>query len=622
VRSLSPARSSLAGLGLVVVELLARLVVGDPYPGATILLLAACALALLPFVPAQLGTPTLRAAIMPTLGLASLSILLTSASIAGVPVTELSVRLAVLAFVVAATLVAALLEPGSAMSWQPRRELAVGLTIAGIVAVAVASSGDIVYPLQVRGTDVGHYLLYAEEVEEQRHLLIDDPFAGEPGRIFADPAAVGAVYGSFLILDGLSSWTLGAGLIVLSAVSVLSVFCAGGALWGVGAGLAAASVYAVAPIRLDPMYWHGVGTTFALVFLPIVVLAIGLMLRGRRDWRTIWLLSLALVGIGAAHSTSAVVVAVFVLLVPVVDLMHRLLRRPVRGVLRSWWREGIVLPILFALLLAAVMGAGVIAHLRAQAVDLGRPVDYRFLGPDWLDGAALSGYYSWQFIGLSAVGLALVLSSSRLRRDSALLSPLALALACVLVNESWRIAFPFEYRRVVYYLAIAMVLVVGLAFLRARPTPIWIAGWVLVVAYLAQLSIGLRLPERLVESRPASPAVTGLREFRTRLDAGRVPDTDLIVSDSCLHFAVPYLLRRPTIPAFGERQVGFENRLPLARKAAAVLEGGPAGLAVARELGVGYVVVDPRCTPTVAERLDGTALIANEELEVVRLSPS
>ncbi len=228
------------------------------------------------------------------------------------------------------------------------------------------------------------------------------------------------------------------------------------------------------------------------------------------------------------------VVAVFVLLVPVVDLMHRLLRRPVRGVLRSWWREGIVLPILFALLLAAVMGAGVIAHLRAQAVDLGRPVDYRFLGPDWLDGAALSGYYSWQFIGLSAVGLALVLSSSRLRRDSALLSPLALALACVLVNESWRIAFPFEYRRVVYYLAIAMVLVVGLAFLRARPTPIWIAGWVLVVAYLAQLSIGLRLPERLVERQRLllnNPAVLSVdtrgdrnreRGYETESDPGHL----------------------------------------------------------------------------------------------------
>ena len=61
---------------------------------------------------------------------------------------------------------------------------------------------DIAYPFQARGTDWGHYLLYADEVAAQGHLLIDDPFAGEDDRIFADPPAVGAIYGSFLLLDG------------------------------------------------------------------------------------------------------------------------------------------------------------------------------------------------------------------------------------------------------------------------------------------------------------------------------------------------------------------------------------------------------------------------------------
>ena len=36
----------------------------------------------------------------------------------------------------------------------------------------------------------------------QGHLLIDDPLAGEDERVFADPPAVGATYGSVLLLDG------------------------------------------------------------------------------------------------------------------------------------------------------------------------------------------------------------------------------------------------------------------------------------------------------------------------------------------------------------------------------------------------------------------------------------
>ena len=56
------------------------------------------------------------------------------------------------------------------------------------------SSLDVATPFRAE-TDLGHYLLYADEVREQRHLLIDDPFAGEPDRVFADPQAAGAVYG-------------------------------------------------------------------------------------------------------------------------------------------------------------------------------------------------------------------------------------------------------------------------------------------------------------------------------------------------------------------------------------------------------------------------------------------
>jgi hypothetical protein len=605
----------LAAAAIVAAELLARVVSGEPYPGATLLLVTACGLALLPFVPRAIDTPTLRFAVLPALGIGGFSVLLVTVSIVGIPMTEATVRLAVLAFVVVALAAATRFEAVERGSWSPRHELVVGAVLLGLVTVALASGWDVAYPLQVRGTDLGHYLLYADQVAAQEQLLAMDPYAGEE-RLFADPASVGALYGSSLILDGISSWTLGAGLVVLSAVSVLSVFVAAGALWGSGAGLVAAAMYAVAPIRLDPMYWHGLGTTLALVFLPLAVLALGLLYRGRRDTRTIALLALALVAVAAAHSTSAIIAAALVAVALLVDLLRRP-RAP-----RSWWRDGLGRPVLVAVAAALLVGLGVVAHLREQAADLGQPVDPRFLGTDWLDRAAVGGYFSWRFLLAGAVALVLILSSRHLRRDPALLALLALACACVLVSESWRVGFPFEYRRVVYPFGIGIALLLGVASLRFRPRPAWIAAWTLAIVAVAQLSVGLRLPQRVLDGAVPDPAsVVGLRELREQLDDGRLPDGQLLVTDSCLHFGVAYLVRRPTIPAYGERQVGFENRLPLARKAATVLQGGSGGRELAQELGVDYAVVDPRCTPGVAERLDGTVVLENEELEVV-LIPS
>jgi len=64
---------------------------------------------------------------------------------------------------------------------------------------------------------------------------------------------------------------------------VLSMYAAAAALWGIGAGLSAALIYAVAPIRLEPAYWHGLGTALAMLFVPLVVMSLGLLFRGIRD---------------------------------------------------------------------------------------------------------------------------------------------------------------------------------------------------------------------------------------------------------------------------------------------------------------------------------------------------
>jgi hypothetical protein len=615
-----------APVALLVADAIARIGLGRPYPGATLLLLAACGLALVPLLPSALAAPSLRIAVLPALAIASFSVVLTTLSIIGAALTEVSIRLAVAALVLVAVAVAAIVGPrrseAASTHWDRRGEALAIVALLAVFLFALASSWDIVYPLQARGIDLWHYLLYADEVEAQQRLLIDDPFAGEPGRVFADPPAVGAVYGSFLILDGISSWTLGFGLVVVSAVSVLSVYAAAGGLWGIGAGLVAAGAYAVAPIRLDLMYWHGLGTAMALVFLPLIVLALGLMFRRQHDWRTTALLAVSLVAVAASHSTSAIVVAVLVALAPLVDLVRwSTVDDSWAGRMRSWWRDGVIRPVLTAVVAAFVVGAGVVVHLWAQASDLGRPVDFRLLGPEWLDRAAIGGYYSWPFLVIAGVALLLLVTGRSHRGDPALLAVLALALGCVVVSQLWRVHFPFEYRRSVYYLGIAMVLVIGVAFLRFKPRPVWIAVSLIAFAYVSQQSIGLRLPQRvLAGSEQRSATLSLLESFSDRLGSGELPDSFRLATDRCTLFVVPYLTRKPTLTAYDERQVGFENRLPLARKASSILDGGTEGRRLAAHLGVRYVIADPRCTPGLAARLGGMPVVETDELVIVRLA--
>jgi hypothetical protein len=214
------------------------------------------------------------------------------------------------------------------------------------------------------------------------------------------------------------------------------------------------------------------------------------------------------------------------------------------------------------------------------------------------------------------VSVALVLATRSLRRDAALVPFAALALAAVLVSQAWRLHVPFEYRRVVYYLAVAMVVVIGVASVRlGRRWPV-LAAYAVVLLAVAQVSIGLRLPERLLEgSESKSETVDALERFGAGLGQG-----DVVVADRCLGVRVPYFLRTPTLVANEEWQVGFTEGLPAARTARAILAGGDEGRRLAAEAGVRYAVVDPACTPDAAEKLDGRPVVEAPGLVIVGLT--
>ena len=595
---------------------------GGPYPGATFLLLAACGISVLPLLPPELGSPSLRVAVLPALGLGSFAILLTTVSIVGIPLTEASIRLAALALVIAlgaaATAFRQRTDPYPPVERTNGREAVAICLLIAIFTLSFAASWDVLEPFPPPGSDWGYYLLYADEIEAQDRLAAQNPYGVGEIRTLGSYPGVGAVYGSLRILDGVSSESLARGLAVAVALTPLALYAVVGALWGLGAGLLAAAAYAVAPIHLEPLYWHGLATTLGLLFLLLAVLALALMYRGRRGPHIIGLLGFSLAGVVVFHSVSAGLAAVLLAVVLFADLIRGLIARP--G-LRAWWREGMARPVLAGGAVGCVVGAGVIAHLRQQAAELGSPVSYRFYDSDWLDASTVEYYFSWAFVGLAAVGLALVVWNRRLRRDPALAAVAALVLAAVLVSQLWRLEVAFEYRRVVYYVAPALAILIGIGVRQARPRWFWAAGYALTVIYIAHLSIGFRLPERLLDDREArSETADALRELGVTLEQGG--DRPLVVADGCLGVRVPYLVKFPTTIAFEDWQVGFTKLVPEARVAKAVLEGGPEGRRLAGELGVRYAVVDPRCTPDVEADLGGTTVFRGDELVIVELRNS
>jgi hypothetical protein len=69
-----------------------------------------------------------------------------------------------------------------------------------------------------------------------------------------------------------------------------------------------------------------------------------------------------------------------------------------------------------------------------------------------------------------------------------------------------------------------------------------------------------------------------------------------IVTDQCWAFLVPWLLQRRSLAALEDWTIPFRQDLAPARQARRILYGGKEGRALARRLGVRFVVVDPKCS--------------------------
>ena len=95
------------------------------------------------------------------------------------------------------------------------------------------------------------------------------------------------------------------------------------------------------------------------------------------------------------------------------------------------------------------------------------------------------------------------------------------------------------------------------------------------------------------------------------------------MTDRCWSFQATWLLRTPTLPALEPEDIQPKAELRRARQARAVIEGTPSGLALARRLGVRYLLVDPTC-PDAEGRLNdppavGAPMYVSDRLVVLGL---
>ena len=494
-------------------------------------------------------------------------------------------------------------ERGGSHAGGPAGEEALALAVlVAAVCLALAAAWDVVGPFPSRGTDWGHYLLYAERGRGA---------GGAPGRRSVRGRARSAVRrraGSRRAVrqrpDPRRRLVPGGAaprVIAVAALAPLGVYaaCAGG-LWGIGAGLAAAAALRGRPDPTRGLCLARAATLSHCAVLPLVVLALGLLYRGRRRSADDRPARLSLVGIAVMHSTSALVAGLLIGLVLVGEaggrrrLPFRLARRlaPVLvGRRRRAW------PVLAAVATrmrprrggdrassAAGRRPGLARQLRVLRARLARPRRSSQL----LLLAHFSRSSRWP-----------PRSSSRGRcaaaiRPFAAIAALAVA-SIVVAAAAGALQVPFEYRRAVYYLGVAIVVLIGVASARFGRN-IW--G--------SPASARARLPRARFD-RP-SPSRTSALRLPRRLTGGAGARQDR-ARDRARRAAAGPRSWSPTdactlscpISSDGRRwrhsRTGRSASQTASRsrgRRLRIIEGGPEGRRLAETLGIDYVVVDPQ----------------------------
>lgn len=545
--------------------------------------------------------PLARWAAAPILGFAAVTALLITISWAGVPLDGLSVRLVLVAVVLAGIAT----WPRTAERVRFGRDDALEATaLLGVLAGGVALAWIVIGERPVPGNDWAKYLLFADEIRRQGDLLIDNPFwmLGVP---FREDPAVGAAYGSVLLLTRVPTGALAQGIVVFAVLQALAVFAYVRAFWPQRrmAALLAAALLVAVPASQGILGWHGLANLAALGLLGLLLAYLAALSTDRPDGRATVGLGLVLVGLLATHRLTAVIGGM--VLVAVVAVAALTGRRFALGAAAR------------AIGVAALLGFGVLADVYARQKTFGGTLPADAYANTRVNVTLAIRDLSWVLTGATLAGLAALAVTRRL--DRALWPAVALLAICCALGYAYLIHLPLYYARVVFYLPLAMAPIAAVAAWKLlRPAPLAAVASVAAVAVIVAGSIPqARNVERFYSF--ASPVtLRGLDALSAQLRPGEV-----VVTDRCWSFLSTWLLRTRTLPALEPQDIQPKAELVRARQARAILDGTPEGRRLQRELGVRYAVVDPTCPDASGQfyppPAGGEPEFASRRLAIVRL---
>ena len=565
-------------------------------------LVLAPGLALAPLLPARVReSPLSVLAAAPVLGFAASSVLLITLASLGVTLDATAIRLALGALVAIGLFLPwpEASRPLGRVDWPVAAGLALALGLGALLQQRVIGGNP------VPGNDWAKYLLYGDEIAAHGQLLITNPFwmLGVP---FREEPGVPALYGSFLSLSGEPASTLAHGIWVFAIMSILAVFAFTRAFWGELAGVIAAALWAVLPISQDILAWHGAPNLAAICLLMLILVYVAVLIGEGLEAGEAIGLGLLLVALAGAHRLTALVGAMAI----VVSLAWGLTAAEPGA------RRRILRGCGMASLAAVILSPGVVYDLLERARSFGGTQDYRAylsakvnLGPVVSD---LSVIFTVLAVGALVFAVRL---ATRDRGVAVLLSLLAVVIA---LAYSWVFEIPTAYFRMAYYLPMALVPLVALALVRLlTPRRAAVAAGVAALA-ISGFAWAQASNVRDFYAFTNTASLRGLDAVSAELRPGEV-----VVTDRCWSFQATWLLRTRTLPALEPEDIQPKAELHRARQARAVLDGTPEGLALARRLGVRYLIVDPTCVDT-RERPTrppavGTPLYVSKRLVVLRL---
>ncbi|HEX5593360.1 MAG TPA: hypothetical protein VFX35_08435 [Solirubrobacterales bacterium] len=573
---------ALAALIFVLGAVLFRVAFGHSSSALAIGCLVAPGFAIIALLPSELRLPPIGWLLAPPLGFAITSILLITASGLGVPLTE-AVIYTLLAGACAGGLAASVRLAPSAP--QPRlRERAaaapeIPILLAAVLLLAIGLEDRAIGGLPLPGADWAHYLLYSTQIGDHHGLLLHNPFWMLGNEPFAEDPGVPSLYGAYLILSGAGAGLLYHGIWVFALLGIVTTYVFVRTLFGDVAGVAAAAVCAVAPLSLNILTWHGLANVYAIMFIPLVLLAAGMMLRGHYSLRWSSFMALVLVALAAGHRLSFLIVAVALLFLGVLALV-RAPRETLRFALRT-------------VVIAAAVGFGVAIYLIRQSSSLGGLQSYKAYLPTKITSETyelVANYLSWPLIVAALGGLAIILLFKRLRVDPASYVPIGFLGGLLMVGYSWIVHFPTEYSRVIYYLPVPIAALVGLG-LAAIPRRVALLVGIVLVAWIAPLSYSRTDEARSFFTFVDAGSERGLAFLSRRLEPG-----DVVAADRCWSFLASWELRHRVLGGLDPSLslAGSEARpAGIARK---ILAGSRESVALAKRYGVHYALIDPICT--------------------------